>query len=194
MPGKNIGGIDYPLVMLVDTNGVPTDPGGGGGSSVDRELVVTTYVVKTGFAGASIGDTVTLTQVLDVSGSPTTVTSLWRNQTTGLDLSPAPTASNLTLVGSTALTDAQLRAAAVAISLPARTRYTPTFERVTGPFTIAAGAVAFDVANVGAADGVLDGATLKAGETPGWDAISNGDYAAISGDATGTEFVIRKAA
>lgn len=82
------------------------------GSEVDRELVVTTYVVKTAFTGASVGDTITFTQILDISATPAeTVSSIWRNQTTLSDLASAPSAANLELTGSTALTAAQLAAA-----------------------------------------------------------------------------------
>jgi hypothetical protein len=102
-------------VVLVDpTTGVPYAASQG---AVDKEFVVTTYFVKTAFAGASIGDTVTATQVIDVSGAlPTTVTTIWRNQTTATDFASTPSASNLQLLGSQALTDAQLRASPVVIS------------------------------------------------------------------------------
>ncbi len=92
------------------------------GTSTDRELVVSTYRCKTAFTGASVGDTITATQVIDVSGAtPSTVSTIWRNQSTAADLASAPSAANLELTGSTALTDAQLRASAIAIvaaSLP----------------------------------------------------------------------------
>lgn len=78
--------------------------GSGSGSGSDRELVVTTYSVKTAFTGASVGDTVTCTQVLDVSSaSPSTVATVWRNQTSGADLASAPAAANLTFIGTDAL-------------------------------------------------------------------------------------------
>ena len=96
--------------------------GGGGGSLKDREFVVTTYRVKTAFTGASVGDTVTATQVIDVTtDTPTTITTIWRNQTTAADFSSVPSASNLELIGSQALTDAQLRASAVVVSASPRT-------------------------------------------------------------------------
>jgi hypothetical protein len=98
-------------VIVTDTSGNPT------GSAVDRELVVTTYIVKTAFAGATVGDTVTSTQIIDVSSTPTTITTVWRNQTTAADFGSAPSASNLSLLGSTALTDTQLRATAVPVSV-----------------------------------------------------------------------------
>lgn len=93
--------------------------GGGSTGILDRELVVTTYRVRTAFAGASVGDTITATQVIDVSGTPSTVSTIWRNQSAAADLGAAPAAANLELVGSQALTDAQLRAAAVAITATA---------------------------------------------------------------------------
>lgn len=74
--------------------------GGGGAGGTDREVVVTTYVVKTAFTGAAVGNTITCTQVLDVSDdTPSTVATLWRNHTTAADLAGAPSAANLTLVG-----------------------------------------------------------------------------------------------
>ena len=100
--------------LVGDDNPLPVKVIGGAG--LDRELVVSTYTVKTAFAGASVGDTITMTQVIDVSGSPSTAGTIWRNQSTASDLVGAPSAANLTLVGSQALTDGQLRAAAVAIS------------------------------------------------------------------------------
>jgi len=99
--------------LLVD--GI-TGGGGGGGSTIDREFVVTTYIVKTAFTNASIGDIVTATQIIDVTGSPITVTTLWRNQTTGFDFLSVPNPTNLDILASQALTDAQLRAAAVVVS------------------------------------------------------------------------------
>jgi hypothetical protein len=84
------------------------------GQSSERELVVTTYRCKTAFTGASVGDTITNTQVIDISGSsPSTVSNVWRNQTTAADLGSAPSAANLELTGAAALTDAQLRASAI---------------------------------------------------------------------------------
>jgi hypothetical protein len=89
----------------------------GAASGVDRELVVSTYRCRTAFTGASIGDTITSTQIIDVSGTPSTVSTVWRNQTTAADLASAPLIANLELVGAQALTDAQLRATAVPVSL-----------------------------------------------------------------------------
>ncbi len=109
--GASPGPYAVPAVVSIDpATGLPV----GGGT--DRELVVSTYVAKNAFTGASVGDTITATQIIDVSGTPTTVSTIWRNQTTAADLAGAPSAANLTLVGSNALTNAELRATAVAMS------------------------------------------------------------------------------
>lgn len=98
------------VVVAVNEDGSPI----GGGA--DRELAVSTYRCKTAFAGASVGDTITATQIIDVSGdTPTTVSTIWRNQTTAADLASAPSAADLELTSSDALSNAQLRAAAVVI-------------------------------------------------------------------------------
>ena len=103
-------------LQLDPSGALVTTSSGGGGSTTDRELVVSAYFVSTAFTGASAGDTVTATQVIDVSGAPTTISTIWRNQTTGVDFASAPAAANLTLVGSQALTNGQLRASAVAVT------------------------------------------------------------------------------
>jgi hypothetical protein len=90
---------------------------GAGESGPDRETVVVTYSAKSNFTGATAGDTITMTQVLDVGGeTATTVATLWRNQSTASNLSGAPAAANLQLVGANALTDGQLRASAVPVT------------------------------------------------------------------------------
>ena len=86
-------------------------------STVDRELVVITYFAKINFTGATAGDTITLTQIIDVTATPTTVSSIWRNQSTATNLASAPTiGTQIELVGQSALTDGQLRATAVPVS------------------------------------------------------------------------------
>ncbi len=110
MVEDNDDGTHVPLVKVIN--------GGGSGASTDRELVVTTYCVKTAFSGASVNDVITATQIIDVSGaSPSTVSTVWRNQTTATDLASAPSAATLSLVGSTALTSAQLAAAGLALEI-----------------------------------------------------------------------------
>jgi hypothetical protein len=108
MVEDNGDGTHVPLVKVINA--------GGGSSGPDRELVVSTYRCKTAFTGASVGDTITATQVIDVSGAtPSTVSTVWRNQTTAADLASVPSAANLELTGSTALTSAQLTAAGLAL-------------------------------------------------------------------------------
>lgn len=109
---KKLAGLGYPYLVQNSINSTNS------ATTADKELIVTTYSVKTAFTGASAGDMITATQVIDVTGTPTTVSTIWRNQTTGADLSSAPSADNLTLLGSQSLTDAQLRAAAIAVETP----------------------------------------------------------------------------
>lgn len=86
------------------------------GGGTDKEFVVTVYTVINAFTGASVGDIITCTQVIDVTTNiPVTITTIWRNQTTATDLPGAPSFANLSLEGTTALTDAQLRASAVPV-------------------------------------------------------------------------------
>ena len=114
---KDMGdGSHAELIAVVNPDGSPI----GGGAGADRELVVSTYLCKTAFTGASIGDTITATQVIDVSAAPTTISTVWHNQTTAADLLGAPSAANLSLVGTTALTDAQMRASPVGVQAQAR--------------------------------------------------------------------------
>jgi len=64
--------------------------------------------------------------------------------------------------------------------------------REIGPGIIGEKVYSFSVSNVGSADGVLLGSTLKAGETVNFDGNGNNYFplGAISFDATGTEFLI----
>lgn len=98
-------------VVLIDSvTGLPYNASGGagGGATIDRELVVETYRVINAFAGASVNDLLTQVQVLDVTGAPSTVVTIWRNQTTGTDLVSAPSFANIELAGgsTTAITNA----------------------------------------------------------------------------------------
>ena len=91
--------------------------GGSGGTTIDREVVVTTYTCKTAFTGASVGDTITATQIIDVTEAPVTISTVWRNQSTSTDLSSVPSSANLTLAGAgIGLTDAQLRATPLVVT------------------------------------------------------------------------------
>ena len=58
-----------------------------------------------------------MTQVIDVTNAPTTVSTIWRNQTTATDLAGTPSAANLDYVGNGALTNTQLRATELPVSV-----------------------------------------------------------------------------
>lgn len=113
---KDMGDGTHALVIATVSDG--GDEGGGGTSGPDRELVVVTYIVKTAFTGASVGDTITQTQIIDVTDAPAIVATLWRNQSTAADLVGTPSAANLTVAGVPGLTDAQLRATSLAVTGP----------------------------------------------------------------------------
>jgi hypothetical protein len=95
------------------------DSGGGGDGGAERALLTMDYHAKNAFTGASIGDWIRSTQVLDLSGDdPVQVGStIWTNETTGLALASAPLITDLqTTDAAGGLTNAQLRATAVAMS------------------------------------------------------------------------------
>jgi hypothetical protein len=103
--------------------GIPVTIAGSSGAT-DYELVVSTYTCKNAFTGASVGDIITETQVIAITnGVASTFLTIWRNQTTAADLASAPSSANISLNGATALTDAQLRASAVPVSLSAGTNF-----------------------------------------------------------------------
>lgn len=125
-------------------------------------LVVTTYRVKTAFTGASIVDTVTCVQILDVTATPTTVATIWRNQATASDLAAAPLTANLEMVGSTALIDAQLRATAVPVSARAALFLSATAEIEAAWRAYAASGDLPDIPGVWGEDGVIPAAEAQA--------------------------------
>lgn len=67
---------------------------------------------------------------------------------------------------------------------------TANIDRPTTSGTTAAGINAISIANVGAANGTVDGVVLKPGETINIDAGNDNSLAPIDYDATGTEFLI----
>lgn len=81
------------------------------GSNSGVNLVVTTYTCSAAFTGASVGDIITETQVINTGTTPTTLYTIWRNQTTNADLASAPASANIALEGTTACTSAQLTTA-----------------------------------------------------------------------------------
>lgn len=92
--------------------------GGFTGDPATVSFVNTYFSALHAFTGASIGDLIVEVVEYDVSVSPATVTSTtWLNATTGLALSAPPSAANLTYMGGAGLTDAQLRASAVPVSM-----------------------------------------------------------------------------
>lgn len=103
----------YPIVQVTYT-AVAGGAVGGGGATVDREIVVTTYRATVAGVGYAVSDIITLAQVIDVAGTPTHVSAIWRNQTTGANIA-APASGHLELTGAVGLTDAQLRATPVAV-------------------------------------------------------------------------------
>lgn len=88
------------------------------GLTNDREIVLTTYRAKVAFTGASIGDIITATRILDVSGANAVQVgaTVWYNETTSAALASVPSSANIEIAGQPSLTDAQLRASAVAVS------------------------------------------------------------------------------
>lgn len=101
------------VILINPTTGQPYTS-----ANADKHTTVTTYKVKTNFSAASVGQTITCTQVIDISTDPpTTLSALWRNQSTSSDLGAAPLAEYLTLMGATALTDAELRATPIDVNV-----------------------------------------------------------------------------
>lgn len=92
--------------------------GGGGGSTVDREVVVTTYRVIQDGTGYTVGQILTATRVLDVSGASATQvgSTVWYNESSGAAIS-APNSGHIEVTGQPGLTNAQLRAQAVSVSI-----------------------------------------------------------------------------
>ena len=69
---------------------------------------------------------------------------------------------------------------------------TPVVSRVSAAGSIPSGIYSVSFANVGSANGVLNGATFKPGETVNFDAgaLNNTISTSFTYDATGTEFLI----
>lgn len=91
--------LDGTVQRVDENNPLPGAGGGGGGAANDRELITLVFRVTTAFSGASVGDLLTMTQILDVDGAASSVSTIWRNQTTGADLGAAPSFANLELAG-----------------------------------------------------------------------------------------------
>jgi hypothetical protein len=89
---------------------------GSNAGTGSKDIVVITYHTKTAFTGAGVGDMVTATKIIDTENA-TLVSTLWYNESTSSPLATVPNLSNLELMGSSALTDIQLRASPVAVAL-----------------------------------------------------------------------------
>lgn len=91
--------------------------GGGGSTAKNNGYIETIYIVKTAFTGASIGDVVTCTQIVDSTTlPPTTSAIIWQNQTTATTLSSAPDFADLALQGTSLPTNAATEATLSAIN------------------------------------------------------------------------------
>lgn len=114
--------------------------GGGGAGGPDKELITLSYSANKAFTGASQGDLITGTQVVDLSGaSPVVGVTVWQNQTTRLALASAPLAADIDLAGGGGgATNAQLVAALA----------TQTTAVIAGP-NVTVGNIANGVADAG---------------------------------------------
>lgn len=89
--------------------------GGGGGSGSSIVSTTQNYKAIANGTGYSIGDYVQHLTIMDLTTGTTTHT--WTNLKTGLNITPAPPLSNLTIVSSNGLTDAELRATPVDVTI-----------------------------------------------------------------------------
>lgn len=166
--------------IILSTNFYPpgSSGGGGGGNSSNVDAIFTVFIALNAFTDVSVGDTITHTQFVDTTSTPVTVASIWRNQTTDIDLSSAPSPSDIQLTGT---------------GTPAVGTATQTTTIETGAFTIASGALAYSVANIGIVDGVFDGVAIGSGEIDSGGYVGK-VYPALSGDATGTSIKVQRIA
>lgn len=87
--------------------------GGGGSGGPDKELISLSYSANKNFTGATQGDLITGSQVVDLSGAtPVVGPTVWYNQSTRTELAGAPLAADVDLAGGGGgATNAQLIAA-----------------------------------------------------------------------------------
>lgn len=112
----------YPLpVTLVE---------GTSGSRIQQ--VVSTFTVKTAFTGASIGDTLLSILSIDLIDAQNTLQS-WYNLSTNLTIATV-SLSNLESLATTALTDGQLRASPIQVSI-VRPQVTPIITSIDASIT-----------------------------------------------------------
>lgn len=161
-----------------------------GGSVADREVVSRAFRVKAAFDGGAVGDLLTQDEIFDLSGeNAVIVQSLWRNQSSGTALSAPPAAADLEDIGKPGLTNAELRAAPVAVALPSAS-VTPAFIRTSAAGQIAANALQVTIFNGGTAAGTVLETTLDPGQSVGFTAPLGRSLTAIGYDASGTTFLI----
>jgi len=89
------------------------------------------------------------------------------------------------------LTDAELRAAPVGVTLPAVQR-TPGLLTTSTTGTIAAGSVSCSIANTGSGNGIVLGQTIEPGISLDWTAPPGETIGAIPYDGTGTTLLIQE--
>lgn len=108
-------------VVLIDPATGDAYSAGAGTAGLNSAVAITNaYIVRTNFVGAGTGDILTATQFVNLSsGSPVTLATVWRNQTQGADLEGPPLAENIEAIGSQPLSNAQLRASPVPVSVAA---------------------------------------------------------------------------
>jgi len=108
---SSIGGvISADGKVTLDGNGgfsVYLDPGfsysvlsplSSGQTLPDRKVNFLSYKVTTAFQGAALGDLISCTQIVDLTGAPVPLATIWKNQTKGNEFLNAPDAANLTSV------------------------------------------------------------------------------------------------
>lgn len=88
----------------------------GGGGGADHELVNTDYQAIANGVGYSIGDSITRTLIIDTP-TGTVVTTIWWNNTTGLQIIPAPPYADLSQVGASASVTVVNGAGALAVNI-----------------------------------------------------------------------------
>lgn len=165
--GKNVP-------VLVEDDGRIIISNGSAGE--DREIVVTGYQCKTAFTGASVGDTITLKEIVNVSATPPTTVSLWRNQTTGTDLLAAPDLLKLEVSASQKIVSAQR---------------TPSWLRATADGSVSAGAYSISFTAISGTITVA-GAALNVGESVSFSAPLGDTLGSISYTVSSGELVIAK--
>lgn len=89
-------------------------------TTLDNFPIVTQYVAKTASTGVAVGDYVQDLEIYDAGTDPATLlSSTWTNITQGTTLAGAPPANTLVPLSGTGLTDAQLRATPVPVTIGA---------------------------------------------------------------------------